>query len=159
MSASEVASNPFWYVNSTAALSSRDRLSIFVLAMCISPSTNLDMMGTGKPVKSAAFFWPATIRDPDVPDRAFECGHVARSSIGTQFDPRDEAGVVRAQKERGLGDLFGLRHAAHWDGRHDAPEGLSRHGRLQRRRKDRSRAKNVRADAPVLQFHGPGSRE
>src|SRR6266404_926798 len=45
MSASEVASNPFWYVNSTAALSSRDRLSIFVLAMCISPSTNLDMTG------------------------------------------------------------------------------------------------------------------
>src|SRR5260370_33318943 len=84
MSASEVASNPFWYVNSTAALSSRDRLSIFVLAICISPSTNLDMMGTGKPVKSAAFFWPATIPDPDVPDRAFECGHVARSSIDPQ---------------------------------------------------------------------------
>src|SRR6202171_3344923 len=92
MSASEVASNPFWYVNSTAALSSRDRLSIFVLAMCISPSTNLDMMGTGKPVKSAAFIWPATIPDPDVPDRAFEWGHVARSSIGPRVIARESTG-------------------------------------------------------------------
>jgi len=46
MSASEVASNPFWYAKPTAALTSRDRLSICVLAMCISPSTNLDMTGS-----------------------------------------------------------------------------------------------------------------
>ena len=37
------------------------------------------------------------------------------AAIGEQFDPRDEAGVIRAQKECDLGDLFGLRHAAHWD--------------------------------------------
>src|ERR1700674_3812902 len=53
MSASEVASNPFWYAKPTAALTSRDRLSICVPAMCISPSTNLDMTGVGKPVKSS----------------------------------------------------------------------------------------------------------
>src|SRR6202043_2516379 len=92
MSASEVASNPFRYVNSTAGPRSRDRLSIFVPAICISPSTYLDMMGTGKPVKSAAFFWPAAIPDPDVPDRAFECGHVARSSIGPQSIARESTG-------------------------------------------------------------------
>src|SRR3984893_6375906 len=92
MSASEGASNPFRYVNSIAALSSRDRLSIFVLAMCISPATNLDMMGTGKPVKSAAFIWPATIPDPDVPDREFECEHVARSSIDPQSIARESTG-------------------------------------------------------------------
>ncbi len=31
------------------------------------------------------------------------------AAIGEQFDPGDEAGVVRAQKQRDLGDLFGLR--------------------------------------------------
>src|SRR5258707_15013671 len=64
------------------------------------------------------------------------------AAIGEQFDPRDEAGVIRAQKECDLGDLFGLRHAAHWDGGHDARDGFRR---LQRRlrRNDRSRAKNV----------------
>src|ERR1700682_3587872 len=45
MSASEVAPNPFWYAKPTAALSSRDRLSICVLAMCVSPSTNLGILG------------------------------------------------------------------------------------------------------------------
>src|SRR6266853_5963641 len=45
MSASEVAANPFWYAKPTAALTSRDRLSICVLAMHISPSSNLDTTG------------------------------------------------------------------------------------------------------------------
>src|SRR5216684_6682202 len=40
MSASEVAPNPFWYAKSTAALSSRDRLSICVLAMFAPKSVN-----------------------------------------------------------------------------------------------------------------------
>src|SRR5882762_4279844 len=52
MSASEVAPNPFWYAKSTAALTSRDRLSICVLAMFVHKSVNkLSMAGTGKPVK------------------------------------------------------------------------------------------------------------
>ncbi|MGF7001276.1 hypothetical protein P3T25_009669, partial [Paraburkholderia sp. GAS32] len=32
---SEVAPNPFWYARSTAALTSLDRLSLFVLAMFV----------------------------------------------------------------------------------------------------------------------------
>jgi hypothetical protein len=38
MSASEVAPNPFWYAKPTAALTSRDRLSICVLAMFVPKS-------------------------------------------------------------------------------------------------------------------------
>src|SRR5258708_1342760 len=40
MSASEVAPNPFWYAKPTAALTSRDRLSICVLAMFAPKSVN-----------------------------------------------------------------------------------------------------------------------
>src|SRR5260370_41196570 len=92
MSASEVASTPFWYAKPTAALTSRDRLSICVLAMCISPSTNLDMTGSTNLSSPPACFWPAALPDPDVPDRAFECGHVARSSIGPQSIARESMG-------------------------------------------------------------------
>src|SRR6266403_2418806 len=38
MSASEVPPNPFWYAKPTAALTSRDRLSICVLAMVLEVS-------------------------------------------------------------------------------------------------------------------------
>src|SRR6266851_5089800 len=55
MSASEVAPNPFWYAKPTAALTSRDRLSICVLAMFVHKSVHqLSMTGIGKPVKSPA---------------------------------------------------------------------------------------------------------
>jgi hypothetical protein len=68
--------------------------------------------------------------------------NVRSAAIGEQFDPRDEAGVIRAQEECDLGYLFGLRHAAHWDGGHYTRDGLRR---LERhlRRNDRSRAKSV----------------
>src|ERR1700730_3508628 len=92
MSASDVASNPFWYAKPTAALTSRDRLSICVLAMCISPSTNLDMMGVRKPVKPSA-----AVPDPDVPDRAFECGQcrslLHRSVVDHQGEHGTSCGV------------------------------------------------------------------
>src|SRR6266404_3258726 len=51
MSASEVASNPFWYAKPTAALTSRDRLSICVLAMCYKSVNQLTMPRVGKDVK------------------------------------------------------------------------------------------------------------
>src|SRR5712691_8328314 len=63
MSASEVAPNPFWYAKSTAALSSRDRLSICVLAMFAHKSANrLNMVGIGEPVKPPACFCPAAVQ-------------------------------------------------------------------------------------------------
>jgi hypothetical protein len=50
-----VAPNPFWYAKPTAALTSRDRLSICVLAMFVHKSVNqLSMTGVGKPVKPPA---------------------------------------------------------------------------------------------------------
>ena len=49
MSASEVAPNPFWYAKSTAALTSRDRLSICILVMSVHQSVNqLSMTGIGQ---------------------------------------------------------------------------------------------------------------
>src|SRR5258708_34866713 len=55
MSASEVAPNPFWYAKPTAALTSRDRLSICVLAMFVHKSvTQLSMAGIRKNGKSPA---------------------------------------------------------------------------------------------------------
>src|SRR6266481_5285410 len=58
MSASEVAPNPFWYAKPTAALTSRDRLSICVLAMLVPKSVNqLYLTGVGRPVKPPAWFW------------------------------------------------------------------------------------------------------
>src|SRR5882762_242042 len=55
MSASEVAPNPFWYAKLTAALTSRDRLSICVLAMFVHQSVDqLSMVGVGKRVKPPA---------------------------------------------------------------------------------------------------------
>src|SRR6266849_9600395 len=62
MSASEVAPNPFWYAKPTAALTSRDRLSICVLAMFAPKSVNqLYITGVGRPVKPPAWFWPAAL--------------------------------------------------------------------------------------------------
>src|ERR1700693_697718 len=64
MSASEVAPNPFWYAKLTAALTSRDRLSICVLAMFLRKSViQLNMTGVGKLVKPPACFWPAGVLD------------------------------------------------------------------------------------------------
>src|SRR6266478_6129058 len=55
MSASEVSRNPFWYAKLTAALTSRDRLSICVLAMFVHKSVDqLSMARIGKPVKPPA---------------------------------------------------------------------------------------------------------
>src|SRR5882757_873787 len=55
MSASEVSPNPFWYAKLTAALTSRDRLSICVLAMFVHKSVDqLSMSRVGKPVKPPA---------------------------------------------------------------------------------------------------------
>src|SRR5258707_11021991 len=52
MSASEVSPNPFWYAKLTAASTSRDRLSICVLAMFVHKSVDqLSMSRVGKPVK------------------------------------------------------------------------------------------------------------
>src|ERR1700692_89443 len=52
MSASEVSPNPFWYAKLTAALTSRDRLSICVLVMFAHKSVNqLNMTKISKPVK------------------------------------------------------------------------------------------------------------
>src|SRR4029077_10437514 len=64
MSASEVAPNPFWYAKPTAALTSRDRLSIGVIAMFVSQSTN-PVVGIRKSVKPPACLWPAAVPDPD----------------------------------------------------------------------------------------------
>src|SRR5712691_11920862 len=62
MSASEVAPNPFWYAKPTAALTSRDRLSICVLAMFVPKSVNqLYITRVGRPVKPPAWFWPAAV--------------------------------------------------------------------------------------------------
>ena len=62
VSASEVAPNPFWYAKSTAALTSRDRLSICVLAMFGRKSViQLNMTWVGRPVKPPAWFWPAAV--------------------------------------------------------------------------------------------------
>src|SRR6266404_2634727 len=62
MSASEVAPNPFWYAKPTAALTSRDRLSICVLAIFVPKSVNqLFITGVGRPVKPPAWFWPAAV--------------------------------------------------------------------------------------------------
>src|ERR1700722_10628070 len=93
MSASEVAPNPFWYAKPTAALSSRDRLSIRVLAMfALKLVIQLSMRGIGKPVKPPACFRPAAVLDPDSRGVAAEvasewlvlCSLVGRCSISVR---------------------------------------------------------------------------
>src|SRR5580704_11937753 len=65
MSASEVAPNPFWYAKLTAAQTSRDCLSICVLAMLVCKSViQLNMTSVGKPVKPPACFWAAAVLAP-----------------------------------------------------------------------------------------------
>src|SRR6267142_5297081 len=67
MSASEVAPNPFWYAKSTAALTSRDRLSICVLAMFLPKSVNqLHLRGSAGPVKPWAWMKADVGPDRDV---------------------------------------------------------------------------------------------
>src|SRR5260370_15474177 len=66
MSGREVAPNPFWFGKLTAALISRDRLSICVLAMFVHKSVDqLSMAGIGKTVKPPACFRLSRARDGD----------------------------------------------------------------------------------------------
>src|SRR6266566_122415 len=88
MSASEVAPNPFWYAKSTAALTSRDRLSICVLAMFVPKSVNqLYVTGVGRPVKPPAWFWPA-----ERPFRLGSRGGRLRRPLAAAVKPGDKQG-------------------------------------------------------------------
>src|SRR5579862_5102039 len=61
MSASEVSPNPFWYAKLTAAVTSRDRLSICVLAMFTHKSVNqLSMAGIGEICQASGLLPPLT---------------------------------------------------------------------------------------------------
>jgi hypothetical protein len=64
------------------------------------------------------------------------------AAVNEQFDPRDEAGVIRRQKQRDLGNFLRFSHASHRDGRHNPPNYVCRLAAHQRRI-DRTRANDV----------------
>src|SRR6266404_3077255 len=64
------------------------------------------------------------------------------AAVNEQFDTRDEAGVIRRQKQRDLGNFLGFSHPSHRDGGYNPPNhvcGLPAH----QRRIDRTRTNNV----------------
>src|SRR6266403_1520819 len=121
MSASEVAPNPFWYAKSTAALSSRDRLSICVLAMFAHKSANrLNMVGIGEPVKPSACFCPAAVQSETgkvrnrrilvVAARSGECLLTIRLQTSHQLAPdHTQARDVRPRARRARLKVMGQR--------------------------------------------------
>src|SRR6267143_1824088 len=94
-------------------------------------------------------------RQKSLPTVRLDLGSAA---VNEQFDTRDEAGVIRSQKQRHLSNFLGFPHASHRDGGHNPRNHVCRLPTRQRRI-DRTRTNNVRADATVLQICCPGSHE
>src|SRR5882762_2187315 len=105
------------------------------------------MLSVGSPEQSHQESLPAAFR--------LDLGSAA---VNEQFDTRDEAGVIRRQKQRDLGNFLGFSHPSHRDSGYDPRNhvgGLS----IRQRSIDRTRTDNVGANTTVLQVCGPGSHE
>src|ERR1700690_2100564 len=80
------------------------------------------------------------------------------ATVNKEFDTGDETGVIRSEKQRGLGNFLGFPHASHGDGGHNPRNQVCRLPARQRRI-DRTRTHNVRTYTTVLQIRSPGSHE
>src|SRR5258707_15832223 len=80
------------------------------------------------------------------------------AAVDEQFDTSDETGVIGCQEQRHLSNFLGFPHAPHRDGGHNPPNYVRRLP-AHRRRIDRTRTNNVRADTTVPQICSPGSYE
>jgi hypothetical protein len=105
MSASEVAPNPFWYAKSTAALTSRDRLSIGVLAMLrISQFSNLDIGGR-QPCQASGLLLASPVLRPNGLSVAAEVASewlvLQRNKIDHGMAEMGSKGDTKVQAEHG----------------------------------------------------------